>query len=108
MAENVARVGPDKAKIEADGHGCNGCTHTCTGPAVSGSVTVIVNGKPVVRESDNGIHAACCGPNTWVTKTYSATVKANGLGVHRKNDMTTHCGGTGKMTAGSDNVIAGG
>ncbi len=40
--------------------------------------------------------------------TYSATVKANNLGVHRKGDTTQHCGGMGELIEGSDNVVAGG
>ncbi len=69
---------------------------------------MFVNGRPALRVSDNGIHAACCGPNTWVAKTGSATVFIENLAAHRMFDTTSHCGGIGKLVEGSSNVIVGG
>ena len=43
-----------------------------------------------------------------MAKGASATVFINGLGAHRLEDETTHCGGVGKMTTGSPDVIVGG
>lgn len=78
------------------------------GPAVKGSPNVLVNGMPALRVTDNGVHAACCGPNTWVAAMGSSTVLINNLPAHRLGDMDTHCGGVGKMIQGSSNVMVGG
>ena len=98
----------DKSEIQADAHGCPGCPHHCVGPAMQGSPNVNVNNRPAIRVTDTGVHAACCGPNTWKATQGSSKVKINGLAAHRKGDMDTHCGGVGKMIDGSDDVITGG
>jgi hypothetical protein len=69
---------------------------------------VNINGRPALRVDDMGIHAACCGPNTWNAAQGSATVVVNGKPLVRMQDMTRHCGGSGKLIEGSDNVIVGG
>jgi len=101
-----ARLG-DKALIPADAHGCPACPHTATGPAVAGSRNVLVNDRPAIRVGDPGIHAACCGPNTWNAKTGSGSVLINGRAAHRLGDLTKHCGGIGRSIEGSGNVIVG-
>lgn len=101
-----ARIG-DKSLIPADTHGCLGCPHTATGPAVAGSANVLVNGRPAIRVNDPGIHAACCGPNTWNAKTGSRSVFINGRAAHRLGDLVRHCGGTGQTIEGSTNVLVG-
>jgi uncharacterized Zn-binding protein involved in type VI secretion len=98
----------DKSQVPADGHGCLACPHTCIGPAVMGSPDVFVNNRPAVRVTDNGTHAACCGPNTWIAAKGSSVVMINGLAAHRKGDQDTHCGGVGAMVEGSDDVETGG
>lgn len=98
----------DKAQCTSDGHGCPGCKHPVVGPAIAGSPTVYVNGKPLLRKGDPGLHASCCGPNTWVVKEGSGIVYANGLPVARKDDPTQHCGGLGHLITGSSNVFVGG
>jgi len=103
----AGRVG-DRAFCPADAHGCPGCPHSVTGPAVSGSSNVLINGKPALRVGDMGIHAACCGANNWEAATDSATVLINGLPAHRVGDMTRHCGGVGTLVEGSTNVFIGG
>jgi uncharacterized Zn-binding protein involved in type VI secretion len=75
---------------------------------VAGSPNVFINGQPVLRIGDPGVHSACCGPNTWKCAEGSATVLVNGIPVVRLGDGTTHCGGSGKMIEGSPNVIIGG
>jgi uncharacterized Zn-binding protein involved in type VI secretion len=102
----VCRVG-DNANCPADSHGKNCCPHNVTGPAVQGSPDVIVNGNPVLRIGDPGVHAACCGSNTWACAEGSSTVMINGIPLVRLGDATSHCGGTGKMVAASPDVIAG-
>lgn len=68
---------------------------------------MLTNGLPSLRVGDPGIHAACCGPNTWNAKTGSATVFINGRKAHRRGDLTKHCGGIGQLIEGSPNVIVG-
>ena len=98
----------DISTVPADVHGCPACPHPCMGPATKGSPNVKVNKLPALRVTDTGIHAACCGPNTWVAKAGSGTVFINSLKAHRLGDADQHCGGMGKLTAGSPNVITGG
>ena len=98
----------DKSQIPADAHGCPGCPHPAVGPAISGSANVMVNSRPALRVGDMGMHAACCGPNTWTAQAGSGTVKINGKGAHRMGDADTHCGGSGKLIEGSADVIVGG
>ena len=98
----------DKANVPVDSHGCPACPHPGVGPAVRGSHDVQVNGRPALRVGDNGVHAACCGSNTWKAKTGSDTVFINNHPAHRIGDATEHCGGAGKLIEGSSNVIVGG
>jgi uncharacterized Zn-binding protein involved in type VI secretion len=99
----VCRLG-DKAKIDADAHGCPACPHKAIGPAVVGSGNVNVNGAPALRQGDMGIHAACCGPNLWHVIQASAKVFVNGQPMVRKGDTTQHCGGIGEMIEASGDV----
>jgi uncharacterized Zn-binding protein involved in type VI secretion len=101
-----SRVG-DNSHVAEDAHGCPACPHVCIGPATLGSPSVFVNAKPALREGDKGVHAACCGPNTWTATTGSGTVFINGKPAHRKGDTDTHCGGVGAMVEGSPNVFTG-
>jgi uncharacterized Zn-binding protein involved in type VI secretion len=97
----------DKAEVKADAHGCPGCPHNAKGPAILGSPTVLINDKPALRVTDMGIHMACCDGNIWVATKGSGTVLIDTLQAHRKDDMTTHCGGPGQLIEGSDDVIVG-
>ncbi len=98
----------DKSQVPVDAHGCPACPHSAIGPAISGSPDTHVNFRLALRVGDNGIHAACCGPNTWVAVQGSATVLINNKPAHRLSDMDIHCGGIGKMVEGSPDVIVGG
>ncbi|TBW34598.1 hypothetical protein EYW49_17775 [Siculibacillus lacustris] len=102
-----SRLG-DKAFNPADAHGCPACPHPVIGPAIAGSPNVYVNERPALRVSDPGMHAACCGPNTWKVAAGSSTVLINGLPAARVGDMTAHCGGMGTLVEGSPTVIVGG
>jgi uncharacterized Zn-binding protein involved in type VI secretion len=97
----------DKAQIPADAHGCPGCPHPGTGPAIAGSPDVFVNGKPALRVNDTGVHAVCCGSNMWSASQGSSTVFINGKAAHRNGDPTKHCGGTGKLIESSEDVLVG-
>jgi uncharacterized Zn-binding protein involved in type VI secretion len=98
----------DKSNVPADAHGCPACPHPCVGPAIKGSPNVLTNSRPSLRVTDTGIHAACCGPNTWTAQKGSGTVFINNLGAHRLGDADQHCGGMGQLIEGSDNVQVGG
>ncbi len=98
----------DNAFVPADAHGCPACPHPCTGPGVMGSPTILVNGLMALRIGDPGVHAACCGPNSWVVASGSSSVLFNDIPAARLGDMTTHCGGVGSLVVGSPNVIVGG
>jgi uncharacterized Zn-binding protein involved in type VI secretion len=78
------------------------------GPAISGSPNVNTNNRPSLRVGDSGVHAACCGPNTWQTVQGSGTVFINSKPAHRLGDSVQHCGGMGQTIEGSGNVITGG
>ena len=98
----------DYSFVPLDKHGCPGCPHPCTGPAICGSPDVLVNGMPAIRVSDPGVHAACCNGNTWTASKGSSNVFVNNLKAHRRGDKDDHCGGSGYMIQGSMNVITGG
>jgi uncharacterized Zn-binding protein involved in type VI secretion len=102
-----ARLG-DQAHVANDTHNCPGCPHDATGPAITGSPDVMVNGRPAVRVGDKGHHSSCCGSQSWTAETGSATVYFNNRPAHRKDDKSHHCGGDGKTIEGSPNVITGG
>jgi uncharacterized Zn-binding protein involved in type VI secretion len=93
--------------VPLDSHGCPACPHPVAGPAIQGSPDVNVNRRPALRVDDPGIHAACCGANTWTAAKGSATVFINGKSAHRIGDQTRHCGGMGQLVEGSPNVIVG-
>jgi uncharacterized Zn-binding protein involved in type VI secretion len=69
---------------------------------------VLINGMPALRVGDQGMHAACCGPNMWFAAQGSGTVSINDIPAHRLGDLTAHCGGVGNLIVGSPNVIVGG
>lgn len=97
----------DKANVPLDSHGCPACPHPAAGPAIQGSPDVNVNGRPALRVDDPGIHAACCGSNTWTATKGSTTVFVNGKAAHRMGDQNRHCGGMGQLVEGSPNVVVG-
>jgi len=98
----------DKSQCPADAHGCLACPHPVVGPAIQGSPDVLVNFRPALRVGDMGIHAPCCGPNTWTAVKGSATVLINNMPAHRMGDHDQHCGGVGALIEGSADVIVGG
>lgn len=102
-----SRVG-DYAINPADAHGCTACPHPVQGPGIQGSPDVYVNGMQALRIGDPGIHAACCGPNTWNVATGSSSVFYNNIAAARIGDQTAHCGGVGNLIQGSGNLIVGG
>jgi hypothetical protein len=67
----------------------------------------MVNDRPALRDQDMGIHAACCGPNTWTAVGGSHSVYINDRPAHRKGDTDRHCGGSGQMIEGSPDVFFG-
>ena len=92
-----ARVS-DTSRVDADAHGCPACPHPASGPIIGASGTnVILASHPVATVGDPGIHAACCGPNTFVIKTGDARVLINGKPAAWQHSEVEHCGGTGYM-----------
>ena len=100
------RVG-DCSTVFDDAHGKSCCPHMARGPGIRGSPDVYVNNRPALRLFDPGIHATCCGPNTWFAVEGSNTVLINYLPAHRMFDQDLHCGGMGLMTEGSPDVLVG-
>jgi uncharacterized Zn-binding protein involved in type VI secretion len=104
----AGRLG-DRSLAPVDAHGCPACPHPAvSGPAIAGSPTVRINGKPALRAGDQGVHTACCGPNAWQALGGSPTVRINGKPAHRQGDVDLHCGGPGTMLEGSPDVSIGG
>lgn len=101
------RVG-DKAQAAADVHGCPACPHSVQGPGIQGSTDVLVNSLAALRLQDKGLHGACCGTNLWQAVSGSSSVYINGKPAFRQGDTTQHCGGAGKLTQGSPDVLVGG
>lgn len=102
----AGRLG-DKSYVSTDAHGCPACPHQAVGPAVSGSSDVLINSLPALRVGDRGIHAACCGSNTWEAVEGSRSVFINGRPAHRWGDAGQHCGGLGHLVEGSPDVFIG-
>lgn len=94
----------DVALVQGDKHGCYICPHVASGPIINASTNVFINGLPAARKNDPGIHAVCCGPNTYMINAGSPNVYVNGIAMARKDDATKHCGGDGKIITGSPNV----
>jgi len=103
----AGRLG-DKSNVPVCAHGCLACPHPAVGPAIAGSPDVNINKKPALRLGDNGVHAVCCGPNTWSAVKGSGTVMINNKPAHRMGDSDQHCGGVGQLIEGSPDVIIGG
>ena len=76
---------------------CPACVHgfvtvPVTGLFIGGSLNVLTNSRPSIRQADGGLHVLCPGPNTFVAATGSPTVLINGRPAVRGGDVTTHCG----------------
>jgi len=75
---------------------------------MAGSTNVVVEGSAAMRIGDPGVHAACCGPNSWAVATGSSSVTINDIPAARLGDTTAHCGGIGSLIMGAGTVIVGG
>jgi uncharacterized Zn-binding protein involved in type VI secretion len=91
----------------ADNHGCPGCPHVVSGPAIAGSRNVNVNGRAALNVGATGVHV-CCAGGQWTAQVGSTTVFINGQGAHRQGDAVKHCDTLGVMLSGSPDVSAGG
>jgi uncharacterized Zn-binding protein involved in type VI secretion len=82
----------------ADAHGCIACAHPVDGVITTGSPNVFVNGKPAARVGDVGVHAACCGANTFKIISGDSQVLINGRPAAWTGlSQTQHCGGMGTI-----------
>ena len=88
----------DLAHCPADAHGHPSDPHAVTGPIITGSPNVTIRGKPAARKGDDGVHAACSGPNTYKIAKGDPGVLIDGRPAARIGDETKHCGGVGKIT----------
>lgn len=95
-APRYARVG-STAFNPRDAHGCPSEPHAVSGPIINGSTLVTVEGLPAARKGDNGVHAACCGPNTFIVAEGDPEVLIEGKPAARIGDKTDHCGGSGEI-----------
>ncbi len=94
---SYARMG-SIASCLTDAHGCPACPHPVSGPVNSGSPTIRISGSPAARVGDTGIHAGCCGPNTFTIVSGDPSVLIDGLPAAIKGSQTKHCGGMGSIT----------
>jgi uncharacterized Zn-binding protein involved in type VI secretion len=67
----------------------------------------MINDRAALRVADGGVHAACCGANTWIAIGGAPAVTINNRGAHRKGDPCLHCGGIGALVDGSPDVFIG-
>ena len=94
----------DMGVCPSHGHGCPVCPHLdCKGPITTGSPTVTLKGPlgtdiPAARAGDQGVHALCCGPNTFEIVGGDPQVLIDGKPAARFGDVTRHCGGAGMGT----------
>ena len=54
---------------------------------------------PVATVGDQGVHASCCGPNTFTITTGDPRVLINGKPAAWEHSEVEHCGGVGYMTS---------
>jgi len=83
------------AYTSSDAHGCPACPHPCVGVCSTYSSTVMVRGYPAIRKGDSGMHAACCGPNTFEIIDGDSSVLVDGKPSARIGSQTKHCGSMG-------------
>ncbi len=102
---NYARLG-DLAKCPADAHGCPACAHPTTGPIITGSPNVSINGLPAARVGDAGVHATCCNGNMYSVNSGDNSILIDGFPAAKKGDQTKHCGGVGRIISGSSGADA--
>jgi uncharacterized Zn-binding protein involved in type VI secretion len=95
-ADAYARLG-GIAQCDADVHGCPACPHPVHGPIIEGHRLYMLDGLPIARVGDRGVHAACCGPNTFVIAEGDGDVLIDGKAAARIGDATQHCGGRGRI-----------
>lgn len=93
--QGYARVG-GLAHCPAYAMGCPACPHPVTGPILSGSPNVFIDGLPAARAGDPGMHAGGCGPTSYVIKTGDPNVLIDGKPAARVGDQT-HSGGVGRI-----------
>lgn len=94
----------DTALCPSHSHGCIQCPHLdCKGPITTGSPTVMLRGPlgsdlPAARAGDRGVHAVCCGPNTFEIVGGDPQVLIDGQPAALIGGVTRHCGGAGMGT----------
>ena len=80
--------------------------HPITGPIQTGAATVYIENIQAARINDLGVHAACCGPNTYQIISGSGTCIIESSPAARVGDTTLHCAtSTGTIVSGSATVM---
>jgi uncharacterized Zn-binding protein involved in type VI secretion len=87
----------DIAYCPADVHGCLGDPFVVRGPITGGSDLIKVRDRPAARQGDPGVHAKCCGSNTFTIVGGDLDVLIDGRPAARAGDQTKHCGGMGTI-----------
>ncbi len=83
--------------------------HPVTGPIQTGAATVFIENMQAARLNDTGVHAACCGPNTFQIVSSSATCIIEGMAAARMGDSTLHCSmAPGSIVSGAATVMING
>jgi uncharacterized Zn-binding protein involved in type VI secretion len=80
--------------------------HPVSGPIQTGAATVYIENSQAARLNDMGIHAACCGPNTYMIVSASGTCIIEGSAAARVGDTTLHCGtAAGSIVSGASTTM---
>jgi len=113
MGKPAARIGDNAAATAPHCHMVHPWSpipHPAIGAIIGPGVpTVMIGGMPAAVLGDNGTHAACCGPNTYMIAMGSATVMIGGKPAARMGDQTMHCGCfPGQIILGQPTVMIGG
>ena len=104
MGIGIQRIGD--ISVGTCNHGGECCPHEWVGVRVQGSPNVYCEGSQVARIGDIAI-TTCphCGLETAIVG--SATVLANGIGIHRIGDTVVAEGGTGTSVSGAVKTFSG-
>jgi uncharacterized Zn-binding protein involved in type VI secretion len=94
--KGYARVG-GIARCPVYAMGCPACPHDVSGPILSGSPNVFIDGLPAARVGDTGNHSGGCGLLFYEIKAGDPSVLIDGKPAARVGDPTHHGGGMGTI-----------
>jgi uncharacterized Zn-binding protein involved in type VI secretion len=82
------------------------CGPSGSGPAVTGSSNILINGRGALRVGDIGVTPSCCESRQWSAEGGAPSVLFNGRRAHRRGDGVAH-EAVGRLIFGSSNVVIG-